>query len=370
MLASSHRRAVAIAEDMTKDLRASETSLSEAQRMAHLGNWSLDTATWNMTWSAETYRIFGLTPRSAPVSYMEFLEYIYKEDRRILGDAIRHAVESGKGLEMEHRIVLNYGTVRWAQTIVKSMSDERQALVPGTIMDITEQKHAREKLRESALQLQALSRRLVDIQELERRQFSRELHDRVGQNLTALGINLDILKSGLAADGNAALRSRLDDSATLLEATTSSIENVMSELRPPMLDDYGLLPALQWYESEFSRRTSIKVTVKGCEPSERLSPEAEIALFRIAQEALNNIVKHAHARQVEIRLDCPEGAECAMIIADDGMGFDSAAVASPRRRASLGMVTMRERAEAIGGRFEVVTAPGQGTRIIVKVPRK
>ena len=143
----------------------------------------------------------------------------------------------------------------------------------------------------------------------------------------------------------------------------------MSELRPPMLDDYGLLPALQWYEKEFTRRTGIQVTVEGCEPSVRLAPEAEIALFRIAQEALNNIVKHAHAKHVEIRLDCM-GADCLMTIADDGLGFDPAAAASPRRRASLGMVTMRERAAAICGSFEVKSAPGQGTSIVGKISVK
>jgi two-component system sensor histidine kinase UhpB len=221
-------------------------------------------------------------------------------------------------------------------------------------------------LRASTEQLQALSRRLVDIQETDRRQFSRELHDRIGQNLTALSINLDILKTQLSDDENAEFRSRLDDSAALLESTAGAVENVMSELRPPMLDDYGLLPALQWYGNQFSSRTGIRVEVHGEERAERLPPATEIALFRIAQEALNNIAKHAHAGFVDVRLE-RSGDQFVMSVADDGTGFDAASNSNSGRRVGLGMVTMRERTQAVGGQFEVGAAPGRGTRVMVRI---
>lgn len=222
-------------------------------------------------------------------------------------------------------------------------------------------------LKQSADQLQALSRRLVEVQESERRQFSRELHDRVGQNLTALSISVDILKTQVAGNGDAAVRSRLDDAAKLLESTTGVIENVMSELRPPMLDDYGLLPALQWYANEFSGRTGIGVTVHGDEGMERLPQASEIALFRIVQEALTNVAKHAQARQVDINVE-HTGARFVMSVSDDGVGLDPAAASSAGRRQGLGMVTMRERTQAVGGQFEIGSAPGRGTRLVVRVP--
>lgn len=228
-------------------------------------------------------------------------------------------------------------------------------------------RESEEGLRASTEQLQAMSRRLVDAQESERRQFSRELHDRVGQNLTALSINLDILKTQLPDDGNAAFRSRLDDAAALLESTAGSIENVMSELRPPMLDDYGLLPALQWYANEFSGRTGIEVRVEGDERMERLTQASEIALFRIMQEALNNAAKHAHARSIHITLG-RSGTQFMMTVSDDGVGLDTAPVSVGRRRPGLGMVTMRERTQAVGGRFEIGTASGRGTRVVVRIP--
>jgi signal transduction histidine kinase len=222
-------------------------------------------------------------------------------------------------------------------------------------------------LKASAEQLQALSRRLVDIQELERRRFSRELHDLVGQNLTALSINLDILRTQLGSAASDALRLRLGDSEALLESTTGAIENVMSELRPPMLDDYGLLPALQWYGNDFTRRTGIEVKIEGEERMARLVSEREIALFRIAQEALNNVAKHARARCIDIKLE-NQNSHCILSVSDDGVGFDGGTGSKSRRRPGLGMVTMRERTQAIGGTFEVETTPGHGTRITVRVP--
>ena len=222
-------------------------------------------------------------------------------------------------------------------------------------------------LRASTEQLQAMSRRLVDLQESERRQLARELHDRVGQNLTALSISLDVLKSQLSHNGNEALRSRLDDAGTVLEATAGSIENVMSELRPPMLDDYGLLPALQWYASEFSRRTGIQVEVAGDEEMDRPTQASEIALFRIAQEALTNVGKHAHAGRVEIALE-HTGTEFVMSISDDGVGLDADAVPVSKQRQGLGMVTMRERTQAVGGSFKIGAAENRGTRVVVRIP--
>jgi signal transduction histidine kinase len=228
-------------------------------------------------------------------------------------------------------------------------------------------RESEKELRASTEQLQGMSRRLVDVQESERRQFSRELHDRVGQNLTALSISIDILKSQMSNNGNAALRSRLDDAAALLESTSGTIENVMSELRPPMLDDYGLLPALQWYANEFSGRTGIQVSVEGDEGIERLPQASEISLFRIVQEALNNVAKHARAGRVHIVLERSD-SQFVMSVSDDGVGMDAASHSGSSRRPGLGMVTMRERTQAVGGRFEIGAASGRGTRVVVRIP--
>src|SRR5882672_614445 len=216
--------------------------------------------------------------------------------------------------------------------------------------------------RQAAAQVQSLSRRLVQVQESERRRLARELHDRVGQNLTALSINLDLLRAQGAAE-RPAVRARLDDSVALVGATAEAIENVMADLRPPVLEAEGLLPALRWHAQGFTQRTGIDVTVRGVQPEQRPGHEVEITLFRIALEALNNVAKHARATQVELTLD-QAPAECSLTLTDNGIGFDPQVAHLGR-----GLAAMRERSEAIGARFEATSLAGEGTRIAVSVPR-
>jgi signal transduction histidine kinase len=231
---------------------------------------------------------------------------------------------------------------------------------------ITEDLRVREReLTASTEQLRTLSRRLVDVEERERKDLARELHDRVGQNLTALAITLDILRTRHLAASDQTVMSRIDDAAALLESTSSVIENVMSDLRPPMLDDYGLLEALRWYANQFSSRTQIEVRVGGDRQTKRLVQASEITLFRIVQEALNNVAKHAHATRVDIEYRRSD-AQFTLSVTDNGVGFNPHDVASSPRRLALGMTTMRERAQAIGGEFIVETAHKGGTRLIVR----
>jgi PAS domain S-box-containing protein len=223
------------------------------------------------------------------------------------------------------------------------------------------------KRKEVERELQALSRRLVEVQEAERRELSRELHDRIGQQLTALGINLDIVEARLVTKDNE-IKSRLKDSRALLEATSDATVDLLSELRPPMLDDLGLLAALEWYARGFTERTGVEVSVVGEEHARRLDAESEIVLFRIAQEALNNVVKHAQARHVDVELMVLDG-ESVLSISDDGVGREKSVVGKRHSAGGFGIATMRERAVAIGARFDVLPRRGGGTSVIVRVPQ-
>ncbi|MGH8631924.1 MAG: PAS domain S-box protein, partial [Burkholderiales bacterium] len=216
------------------------------------------------------------------------------------------------------------GSRFFASVTLTALRDESGALHGFTKVtrDITERRRAEEEIRNHTEQLQALSRRLVDAQESERKQLARELHDRVGQSMAALKINLEIFKGQLSGSRSAIDGTRLDDSLQLIEQTVDMISNLTSELRPPMLDDYGLVAALRWYASLFERRTGIEVSVlPAADSAPRLSAEAEAALFRIAQEAMTNVAKHARARHLRITLR--QGAVNVILrIADDGCGFD------------------------------------------------
>ncbi len=234
--------------------------------------------------------------------------------------------------------------------------------------NITKRVRAQKALQQHTKRLRILTTQRAEVLEAERQRLARELHDRVGQNLTALGINLNILRAQTPGEAGAPLRSRLDDSLLLVEQTTEQIRDVMAELRPPLLDDYGLVAALHWYGEQFARRTEIAITVAGEDPIPRPATRIENVLFRIAQEALTNVTKHAQATQVRVIVEV-DGGTLRLIIADNGHGFDPAPLAEPDGGWGWGLLTMAERAEAVGGRGRVESKPGQGTQIIVEVPR-
>jgi two-component system sensor histidine kinase UhpB len=236
-----------------------------------------------------------------------------------------------------------------------------------SMRDVTERERSAKALEEYAGRLRALSARMAQVSEGERGRLARELHDRVGENLTALGINLSIVRSQMPAEALAAVDSRLADSLALVESTTERIRDVMADLRPPVLDDYGLAAALRWYGEQFARRTGLAIQMDAREPEARAEPHIELALFRIAQEALTNVAKHARATRVHIELLEFAGAH-RLVIADDGVGFDPLHAGTPSGTGGWGLLTMAERAEAVGGRWSTVSAPGEGTRIIVEVP--
>lgn len=283
---------------------------------------------------------------------------------------LRNELWSGKRADFvwERRYVRKNGEVLWVQNTVSLIRDAegRPRYSMALVEDISQRRLASAAIQATAEKLQALTRRLVELQETERRDIARELHDRVGQTLTAMRINMDMIRTRLAERDDARIRERNDDSLELIESAFRAVENVMYELRPPMIDEYGLVPALQWYARKFTDRTAIRVEVRGDEDW-RCRPETELALFRIVQEALNNVARHARARNVAIELR-EDAQTIVLTIEDDGVGFEGGA--DRTQKAGYGLITMRERAEALGGIFEAHSEPGKGTRIAVRIPRR
>ncbi|HWV89516.1 MAG TPA: ATP-binding protein, partial [Burkholderiales bacterium] len=288
------------------------------------------------------------------------------EDRQQSGAMVARALMDSRSFSMLERIVRPGGEVRYLRSQGEVVRNERGKPIKILVacVDITEQRHSESALRQAAQDLHGLTRRLVQAEEAERRRLARELHDRVGQSLSALNINLDIISRESHAL-TPALRQRLEDSLGLVDNTLQSIENVMAELRPPLLDEYGLGAALGWHAEEFARRTGVRVAVADRNPAESKNarPEAAVALFRIAQEALNNVLKHAKATDVRLEVSATD-EELILDVQDDGQGFELASA----RRGRWGMTTMRERAEAAGGQLHIASSPGEGTRIHARVP--
>ncbi|HJY76810.1 MAG TPA: ATP-binding protein [Burkholderiales bacterium] len=259
-------------------------------------------------------------------------------------------------------LVRDHGAIRWLSVNSAALFADDAAkpyAVFTTFFDISGLKHAEQALRAHAGQLRHLSHRLFEVEENERRRLSRELHDRIGANLTALSLNLRLARGEWAKASP-----RLDDSEKLLDSTAQLVRDVLTDMRPPGLDELGLLAALREHAEQVAQRSGLAVEVQGEEPRPRLPAATEIALFRVAQEAMTNIVKHARARGVTVSL-CAEDGLVTLTVEDDGAGFDDEARAMA---AGMGMASMRERAEAVGARPRIESAPGRGTRVIVEVP--
>ncbi|MBI5441968.1 MAG: sensor histidine kinase [Deltaproteobacteria bacterium] len=180
-------------------------------------------------------------------------------------------------------------------------------------------------------------------------------------------LNLNIIQAELSGEAREKLLTRLSDSMGLVEETTDHIRDVMEQLRPQVLDDYGLMAALRWCSERFSERTGMIVELRMVELNHRPAPEVETAVFRVAQEALVNIAKHAEADRVTVSLT-ESGDSIRVLIADNGRGFDPAALVDLERR-RWGLITMKERCRAIGGQIRIESAPGHGTRVFIEIKK-
>jgi signal transduction histidine kinase len=209
-------------------------------------------------------------------------------------------------------------------------------------------------------ELHRLSARLVSAQEEERRKLSRELHDEVGQAMSALLVELGNLASVLPA-GNSALHARVQAVRKLAESNVGVVRNMALLLRPSMLDDLGLVPALNWQAREVARRTGTKVRVDAEDVADDLPDEYRTCIYRVVQEALHNATRHAKAATVKVTVR-PEEAGVRVMIQDDGVGFD------PRHGKGVGILGMEERVRHLAGVFKVESAPGRGTTISIFLP--
>jgi signal transduction histidine kinase len=280
--------------------------------------------------------------------------------------ASRRALEEGKTIyNVETGVVMENNEVVWTSVSAAPVAFADVGAVVVTT-DITEIKLAERALQESRERLRILSQRLVEVQEDERRAIARELHDRVGQTLAALNINLIIISGQLEGKVDAQTSTRLNDSMKLVAETISLVRDVMSNLRPSVLDDYGLEAAIESHLSQFTSRYEISVKFeKPDQPLPRLGPSIEMTFLRIAQESLMNIARHAQATQVNLSLRLEKGA-IHMTIQDNGIGIQSWQDAN--RPGSHGLTIMRERAETFGGSLKVSSVPGEGTQVEVRIP--
>jgi signal transduction histidine kinase len=221
---------------------------------------------------------------------------------------------------------------------------------------------AHEQIAEAREQLKTLSRQLVATQEAERKALSRELHDVIGQSLTALKLELAKAEK-IARTEESAATSHLQAIREVADQTLRATKTISLGLRPPMLDDLGLLSALNWLIAEFSRRTGITVDFTADGTVSQLAEDHRTCVYRIVQEALTNCARHSQARCIGLKLDVGEEL-LALTVTDDGVGFDI----GKQKGTGLGLLSMQERAAELGGRFEIDSFVGRGTTIRITIP--
>ena len=226
---------------------------------------------------------------------------------------------------------------------------------------------ANEEVHAKNLELRALTDHEQRLREEEQKRIAREVHDELGQSLTGLKMNLHLLK-GQAAGRNgepSGLETCLDELMQVTDATIATVRRIAGELRPSLLDDFGLVSAVEWQTQEFERRTSIPCRFTSNSDSVDLGSERNTAMYRVVQEALTNVARHANAEKVEVDLTVT-ASDVRVSIIDDGIGIDT----SSRKALSLGLIGMEERSRMIGGELQIMGSPFAGTTVTLKVPHK
>ena len=265
--------------------------------------------------------------------------------------------------EDELRLQRADGEYRWFLVRVAPLLDEQGNIVKwfGASVDIEDRRRAEKNLEEAHRQLKLLSRRRVKVQEEERRHLARELHDEIGQALTAAKINL---QAALEEPDHAKAK-RIHETTAILERLLGQVRQISLNLRPSTLDDLGLVPALRSLLDEQGRLASVAVRFSAKNMPENLDPEIQTTCFRIAQEAITNAVRHARSTQIRVDLS-HENGNLRLQIRDNGTGFD--AESAQAQTIGLGLVGMKERAALVGGRTRIMASRGKGATVDVTLP--
>ena len=314
--------------------------------------------------------IMGYTPEQFTSSGSFWADNIHPDDRQRVFGHLPQVMKSGS-IRHEYRFRAGDGSYRWMHDELRLVRDASGG--PGEMIgywvDVSDRKHAEELLRQRGEELKDAYRQLSEAQEQERRALARELHDQVGQNLGALGLNLNSVEVAVErclADGE---RKRFRDSLLLAKEVMQRVRDITLYLRPPMLDDFGLFSTLRWWVHESEKRSGISIKLDGAESIPRLPLDVESTLFRIAQEALLNAISHSGATQISVSLDVLPGS-VRLGVCDNGRGLVADVDQEDPARIPQGIRIMRERAEGLRGRFSIESWVGEGTRVVVEVPRK
>ena len=358
-------------------LEHSQARLNEAQSLSHIGNWELDLNSGELSWSDEIFRIFNLNPDEITPSYDLFIQSIHPDDRELVDRAYNDSVQNHLPYKVTHRLMLNGDDIRFVEERGETFYSDDGTPVRsiGTVQDITERKIAELTISELVEDNQRLARESIRVLERERKKLSRELHDEMGQEVTAIKLEADYLTSVIDLNGNREINKSLNDIIQISGDLLSSVRSISEGLYPSILDQFTLGEALRdLVETWSSRDRDREYRLHFGEIPRGNSIEVKLAAYRVLQECLSNIVHHSQAKNVDVSLNVELGDDhktdqvycehmLKVVVEDDGIGFDPEVAMH-----GIGFLSMRERVLAVQGRFYVDALPEKGCIVTACFP--
>lgn len=341
-----------------------------AARAASDALWDWNLVTNEIWWGDGFQTLFGHAPADLEPSIISWTNRIHPEDKERAVAGIHKVIDGGgEAWSDEYRFQRKDGT--YAHIFDRGYVirlDGRPVRMVGGMSDVSARKEAEDELRNSRHQLRALSARLESLREEERTRIAREIHDELGQMLTGLKMDLRWIEKKVGEiDGNPALNPVIDkavEAGELADQTITAVQRIAAELRPGVLDQLGLFPALKHEAQRFQKRTSIACKVELPSRQPELPPQVATAVFRIFQETLTNVARHADATEVRVTFR-EEGRRVILEVADNGRGLPPDALRNPM---ALGLLGMKERAAVLGGDVQFHSGPGRGTTVTLRLP--
>ena len=344
-------------------LRKSEERLSLALSASRMGVWEWEVESNAIYWSPECFAIFALESFTGTLE--SFTNSIHPEDVTSVMDAAEKTLAEGTDFMVEFRILRPDGEVRWLSDHGRPRYDSggKALRLAGTVQDITDRKRSEDGLNRLHEKMSDLSAHLETVREQERLAISREIHDEIGQTLTALKLDLSWVNHRIDPF-NCELAERLAEMRANLDYLIAKAQQITAELRPPLLDNLGLAAAVEWQVREFKRRSGLDCHCITPKSIESIDGNTATAVMRILLEALTNTLRHAHATQVQVCLSC-SAQTLELEVFDNGSGITAEEAASA---SAYGVMGMQERARLCHGELEIVGTPGKGTSVCLSIP--
>lgn len=359
-----------MAQDITdrkeaeEKLQRSEFILAEAQRIAKIGSWEVDFINGKLIWSEEMYNIYNCDPLTFTPAADSFLQLLHPDDREAMGNIIAGMTAGIRQPPIKFRVQNADGSIKHIQGHGEIFFNKagKPVRAIGTAQDITELKKIKDALRQSELQIRKYAQHLNNVLEEERAHLSREIHDELGQRLVGIKIGLlpfsNLPNSGTGNKEKAGkMMNEIDDLINLLR-------KISTRLRPGILDSLGLIPSIEWLVKEFEKKSGIECElILNCYPEEKFEKNISITFFRICQEALTNISKHAGATKIIIEVNRKK-EELVLSVSDNGKGIADTTLENPF---SMGLLGMKERAAIIGAQLSIIGEKNKGTTVLLNV---